>query len=392
MKFNNLALGTVLTAPSPATSGTTLVLNSGEGARFPQPSSDGEFFITLFPAGENPDLSNAEIVRVTARSSDTFTIVRAQKGSSAMSVTTDWLAIQGIYGEDMLALFNAPQGTMLNGKIARTVTSNNITVAIKTLADADPTPSDPVYVRIGNNIRKITAALSVTKNAGTNWFDSGSTEHATQDIDYFVYLGYNSTDGVTIGFSRVPYGRVYGDFSATTTNNRYCAISNISNAVSTDEYELVARFNAILSATASFNWSIPATSIIINKPIRETRWLTWQPVYSGGASMTYSSVTTDIARYKILGETALISINAMGTTGGTANSNLQFTAPISPKFTGDFDTLDMALAEDGSFSARSVGFMFWSNASSTWTVRKSDSSNWGLGAGRGFYTSTTFGI
>lgn len=172
---------------------------------------------------------------------------------------------------------NPPQGMMTNGQISRTVSSNNLTVALKTLAGADPSASDPVYIRIGNSMRAITAALGVTKNAGTNWMDLGSASHATQDVDVFVYLGYNATDGVVIGFSRIPYARVYSDFSTTNTNDRYAAISTIANASANNEYEVIGRVNVTLSATASFNWSVPATSIIINRPIFETRWLSFVP-------------------------------------------------------------------------------------------------------------------
>jgi hypothetical protein len=31
-------------------------------------------------------------------------------------------------------------------------------------------------------------------NAGTNWFNAGSTELATKEIDYFTYIGFNTTD------------------------------------------------------------------------------------------------------------------------------------------------------------------------------------------------------
>lgn len=173
--------------------------------------------------------------------------------------------------------FNAPQGFLINGKIETSVASSDLTVAIKTLAGSDPSASSPVYCRIGNTVRSITSALSVTKNDATNWFGSGAAGLATQEIDYFVYLGYNATDGVVVGFARIPWARVYGDFSTTSTNDTYCAISTITTAASTDEYEVVGRFNAILSAGAGYTWSLPATSIIINRPIHETRLLQYTP-------------------------------------------------------------------------------------------------------------------
>src|SRR5689334_23929442 len=75
----NLAVANVLTAPSPAASGTSLVVGSGQGARF----SATPFNATVWPSGVLPDPTNAKIVRVTAIVSDTLTIVRAQEGTSA---------------------------------------------------------------------------------------------------------------------------------------------------------------------------------------------------------------------------------------------------------------------------------------------------------------------
>lgn len=84
--IENFAFGTVLTAPSPAASGTSLVLQAGEGALFPAPATDGEYNLTVWPDGVQPTTTNAEIVRVTARSSDTFTITREQEDSNARTI------------------------------------------------------------------------------------------------------------------------------------------------------------------------------------------------------------------------------------------------------------------------------------------------------------------
>ncbi len=78
----NFAYSTVLTAPSPASSGTSLTVQNGDGGRFPNPP----FNATVWPTGVQPLTSNAEIVRVTAINSDTFTITRTQESSSARSV------------------------------------------------------------------------------------------------------------------------------------------------------------------------------------------------------------------------------------------------------------------------------------------------------------------
>jgi hypothetical protein len=79
----NFGYSTVATAPSPATSGTTLTVQTSDGALFPTPP----FNATVWPAGVVPILANAEIVRITARSGDVFTtMTRAQEGTAARAI------------------------------------------------------------------------------------------------------------------------------------------------------------------------------------------------------------------------------------------------------------------------------------------------------------------
>lgn len=81
----NFAASTVATAPSPATSGTSLVVATGDGTLFPT----APFNATVWPSGD-PTSSTAEIVRVTAVATDTLTIARAQEGTTARSIAAGW--------------------------------------------------------------------------------------------------------------------------------------------------------------------------------------------------------------------------------------------------------------------------------------------------------------
>jgi len=74
--------GSVRTAPSPPVSGTTLVLDAGQGWKFPD-LADGEFHVDIFAVG-NPSVF--ETMRVTGRSMDTLTVVRAQQGTSVRAI------------------------------------------------------------------------------------------------------------------------------------------------------------------------------------------------------------------------------------------------------------------------------------------------------------------
>lgn len=211
---------------------------------------------------------------------------------------------------------NGPQGYLINGKISVTDTGSGLTVAIKTLAGTDPSATDPVYCRIGDTVRTISAALSVTKADGTNWCNAGSAELATKEIDYFVYLGYNATDGVVIGFSRYPGANSYDDFSATTTNEKYCAISTITNATATDYYEVIGRFAATLSAGAGYTWSVPTYTAknLIQRPIYETR-----TINSVGTTTGFtSSPTINVSNYKVIGSNVFYHYEASLTS--TSNS------------------------------------------------------------------------
>lgn len=104
----NFAFSTVATAPSPATTGTSLVVASGEGTLFPAVP----FNAVVYPSDADPSTSNAEIVRVTAVSTDTLTITREQESTSARTIATGDRIHAGIsktFLESLVAnsLFNA---------------------------------------------------------------------------------------------------------------------------------------------------------------------------------------------------------------------------------------------------------------------------------------------
>lgn len=228
----------------------------------------------------------------------------------------------------------APQllSTPLNYKLTPTVSSNNLTLALKTLAGTDPSPTDPLIFKIGDSWRAVTAALSVTKNAGTNWFASGATALATFEIDYFAYIGYNTTDGVTLGYARFPSARQYSDFSATTTNEKYCAISTITTAASTDYYEVIGRFAATLSATASFNWSVPTYTAInlIQEAIYETRTLSYTPQWAATGTAPAIGNAVIAGYYRIKNGTFISNmLVTFGNTSTYGTGNWTFSLPFT---------------------------------------------------------------
>lgn len=74
-------------------SAVSIVLSSWHWAKFPQPSTDGEFNLVWWDSSNYKDPSDdpkVEIVRCTARSTDTLTVTRAQESTSASTKNTSW--------------------------------------------------------------------------------------------------------------------------------------------------------------------------------------------------------------------------------------------------------------------------------------------------------------
>lgn len=88
-KHGNLAYSTVATAPSPASTGLTMVLNGG-ASTFPSPTAPGAlpYSVTVWPAATQPTQANSEIVTFTALDPGTLTVtmVRAQEFSTARTI------------------------------------------------------------------------------------------------------------------------------------------------------------------------------------------------------------------------------------------------------------------------------------------------------------------
>jgi hypothetical protein len=215
-------------------------------------------------------------------------------------------------------------------RLSVTVASNNLTVALKNQNGDDPSASVPVRVQIGDTVREVTAALSVTAPAATNWCNAGSSELATREIDWFAYLGYNATVGVVIGFARFPYASLYSDFSATATNEKHCRISNITSAVAGDPYTLIGRFAATLSGGAGYTWSVPTytNKNLIHRPINSTRQLeyTTTVTYSGGTTNPTSN-TVSVSRYSIIDTDFRVHIQSALVRGSGDRSVHTYTLP-----------------------------------------------------------------
>lgn len=109
----NFAYATVATAPSPASSGPTLVVAAGTGTRFPTPP----FNVVVWPTGVQPLSANAEILRVTGVSTDTLTISRSQEGTSPRSIVAGDQISANITAKIIMDIENTIDGLTAGGTI-----------------------------------------------------------------------------------------------------------------------------------------------------------------------------------------------------------------------------------------------------------------------------------
>lgn len=172
--LGNFAIGVIQTPPSPPTSGTSIVLVAGQGSRFPIIVNG--FNAVIWPNPNTLPLStNAEIVRVTAISTDTFTITRQQEGTSARQI------LQGDY--------------IILGMTKKTITDieNNFPTLPLSIANGGTNSASASAARtalglaIGTNVESWSAYLDTyaTINPATGWIPISAT------------LTYSSVDGHT---------------------------------------------------------------------------------------------------------------------------------------------------------------------------------------------------
>jgi len=135
----NLAITAVATAPSPPTSGLSLVVTAGEAARFPAPP----FNATVWPASAIPTPVNAEVVRVTAITTNTLTIVRAQEGSVARAITV---------GDLIAATVTAKTITDLEAQAPITGTWTPVLAGDGATSGQVYTTQTGIYVKVGRSV------------------------------------------------------------------------------------------------------------------------------------------------------------------------------------------------------------------------------------------------
>src|SRR5262245_8301232 len=139
----NFARSSVVVAPSPPSSGTSLTVAAGDGGLFPTPP----FNVTIAPANTTPTSINAEIARVTARSGDVLTVTRAQEGTVARTILVGDVIIAAITAKTLTDVEAATGGgggvTPVSGNWTPTLTGVTSATGVTYSYQAG------IYIKIG---------------------------------------------------------------------------------------------------------------------------------------------------------------------------------------------------------------------------------------------------
>ena len=165
------------------TTATSIVLASGGGAKFPAVTGSDFFYLTILDGG-----GNFEIVKVTVRTVDTLTVVRAQEGTTALTFASGVICELRITG-GLLDQFKSDTAT--------SITSSNVTNA---LGFTPYNASNPSGYITGITSGNVTTALGFTPYNATNpsGYISGITSaNVTTALGYTPYNSTNPSGYIT---------------------------------------------------------------------------------------------------------------------------------------------------------------------------------------------------
>lgn len=174
--------------------------------------------------------------------------------------------------------------------------------------------------------------------------------------------------GLKLKFSQPTDGQKYGYVKTAT----YSAPNTTITLVTNDDYDLDNE-----AITANYYSRVA-------QPEGFPVYFNYTPSYSAGGSMTFTSVTTTTAAFSIIEGVCLLSINATGTTGGSASSAIQATLPIN----SSISSFGSGIMGDTSFLLGPVQ----TNSTIVSAYKDVNLSNWGLGGSKNIQLTVSYPI
>lgn len=175
----------------------------------------------------------------------------------------------------------------------------------------------------------------------------------------------------------IPYGA--GAYIARGSDTKWVAIKTANGASPTFTGITLSGLSASLPVSTDGSKNLATVALALTNTAAFTAaWSDWVPTYGSSGSLTWGTITTNVARYIQIGKIVRFVVNATGTLGGTASTDLTFTLPIAATTGHSLGGACQA------YNGQPLAGVFTWNDTSTIVVRKYDASNWNNSGTGGF--------
>lgn len=296
-------------------SATSIALTAGHGALLPAPATAGAYNLVWWNSTDYADPAddpNVEIVRVTARSTDTLTVTRAQEGTSASTKNTASKTYKMILA--------------LTKDVMDDVDSEGI-AATGSLSDGSK-----VIVRSDGTVEVISGRVQANGTAtNTPTTNVGSTACCYDSVSGKVLVVYQTDSGNT-GVAKATVGTVSGtsisfgsDVSMTAffTNTIACCFTGIGSSKVLITYK---NFNSsqrgeIICGTISGTSISFGTAVTLESVKTNSIGLDWDSGNSKGLVVFYDATNTRIRAQVVTVSGTTITVNT-AVTVASVGANL----------------------------------------------------------------------
>lgn len=345
----DLSIGTVGTAPSPATSGTSLIVTDAVAANLPNVYP---WYAVVKPSGTAPTRSNSEIIKVTGGSSSagntTYTIVRAQ----GLPVTT---ARSIIAGDD---IYECVASEVQAGAADNTI--GDVSTSTHGFAPKAVAPAANVLnvLGIANGETAISnkAIFDATNPAALGTAAPGTSliaahrdhVHAIPTLDGWIPTSdswsYLSANTVTVPSGAASLYGVGDRVKFTQTTVKYFAITAVADTTLT--FAVNTDYTVANAAISAISYSHEAS------PVGYPHYFAYTITWSTGGTQPAVGNGTLTGRLKIIGrEATMVMELIMGSTTTFGTDTWRFSLPVT--------AANKVVDYQGSAYALDSGTAFW---------------------------------